>query len=269
LKDALGNITQTNQVLSEMKVNLLQSAAAEKNAILADTDEASKAFADQSLQAAAAVNEARLKLRQLARESGISEEIRQVDEFDSCWTELQKIDHVLLGLAVQNTNIKAARLSYTKANQAMERFEKALGKLMEVSLSDPEKIRIVQLACQALFAGHRVLGLQLPHILASSDEKMDEIEADMRRAAEQVNGSLGALDDLVNEKSKAPLAEAEKAFREFEEVNAEVIELSRQNTNIKSIELSVGKKRMATAQCEQILGALQETVRSRTFKATK
>jgi hypothetical protein len=52
-------------------------------------------------------------------------------------------------------------------------------------------------------------------------------------------------------------------------VTAEVIKLSRQNSNIKSLELSLGKKRKLTAQCDEILAALQETVQRRTFKATR
>jgi len=236
---------------------------------LADTDEASQVYADQSLQAAAAVNEARRELYQLVQEGGIPEELKLVGEFDKCWTELQRIDHVLLELAIRNTNIKAAKLSYTEGAEAIERFGKALGKLIETSLSVAEKGRITELVFQALSAGHKIHSLQLPHILASSDEKMDQIEADMRSDAEQVNASLNALDGLVNEEGKAPLMEARKAYAEFAKVNAEVIELSRQNTNIKSMELSLGKKRIVAAQCEGVLGALQEAVRSRTFKATR
>jgi hypothetical protein len=52
-------------------------------------------------------------------------------------------------------------------------------------------------------------------------------------------------------------------------VTGEVISLSRENTNVKSLELSLGKKRMISAQCEETLSALQEAIRSRTFKATR
>jgi hypothetical protein len=63
--------------------------------------------------------------------------------------------------------------------------------------------------------------------------------------------------------------QAKTAFSEFMEVTAEVIKLSRQNSNIKSLELSLGKKRKVTAQCDEILVAFQEAVQSRTFKATR
>ncbi|MGA3085079.1 MAG: hypothetical protein ABSE95_09810 [Thermodesulfobacteriota bacterium] len=48
-----------------------------------------------------------------------------------------------------------------------------------------------------------------------------------------------------------------------------MIELLRQNTNINSFELSLGRKRKVTAQCDEILLGIQEAVRNRSFKATK
>jgi len=269
LEDALGNIIEKSEVLSDIKVNLLKSVEAEKSSVLADTDEASKTFADQSVQATAAVNDDLRKLHRLVEEEGISEEMKLLGEFDSCWTEFQRIDQVLLGLAVQNTNIKAARLSYTEGCEVMKLFEQALSNLIEASLAVAEEAQIVGLAFQALSAGQKIHCLEAPHILASSDQHMDEIEGEMKIADEQVKSSLKALDDLVNEEGKAPLIEAKKAYTEFAKVNAEVIELSRQNTNIKSMELSLNRKRKVTAQCEDVLGALQEAVRSRTFRATR
>jgi hypothetical protein len=53
-------------------------------------------------------------------------------------------------------------------------------------------------------------------------------------------------------------------------INAEIVELSRQNSNIRSFALSLGQKRKMTAQCQDVLAALQETVReSMAYKATK
>jgi hypothetical protein len=50
---------------------------------------------------------------------------------------------------------------------------------------------------------------------------------------------------------------------------AQVIDLSRQNTDIKSIELSLGRKRKISAQCGEILDSLEEAVKAREFKATR
>ncbi|NTW37840.1 MAG: hypothetical protein HGB17_17390 [Syntrophobacteraceae bacterium] len=63
--------------------------------------------------------------------------------------------------------------------------------------------------------------------------------------------------------------EASAAYADFSEVNTRVVSLSRQNTNIKSFELSLGRKRKVAAQCDEILSNLEGIVRSRAFEATR
>jgi hypothetical protein len=269
LEDVIGNMMKKDEVVSEMKINLLKSVEAEKSAVLADTDEESQTFAEESIQASAAVDGGLHRLRLLVEEGGVADEKRILGEFESCWEKFKKIDQMLLELAVQNTNIKAVKLSYTQGSEAMSRFGQCLTKLSENSLSSARDGRIVELVLQALSAGHQIHYFQAPHIVTSSDERMDEIEADMKKAEGQVKTSLKALNDLVAEEGKPWLMEAKKAYAEFAIVNDEVIRLSRQNTNVKSLELSLGKKRRITAQCEEVLNALQEALRSKTFKATR
>ena len=98
---------------------------------------------------------------------------------------------------------------------------------------------------------------------------MDEIEAEMWKNEEIVDTSLKKLAGLVLEEDRASVQDAKSAYDEFAAVTAEVIKLSRENTNIKLFELSLGKKRKIAARCDEILNSLQEAVRSREFKATR
>jgi len=98
---------------------------------------------------------------------------------------------------------------------------------------------------------------------------MDQIETQMEAEEDEASKSLDELASIVGEKSRHTLLQAKTAFSEFMEVTAKVIKLSRQNSNIKSLELSLGKTRKVTAQCDEILAAFQEAVQSRTFKATR
>ena len=52
-------------------------------------------------------------------------------------------------------------------------------------------------------------------------------------------------------------------------VNAEIVGLSRRNTNVKSLAMSLGQKRMLTAACEESLRALQEALATRGFAGTR
>jgi hypothetical protein len=73
------------------------------------------------------------------------------------------------------------------------------------------------------------------------------------------------------DESGTPFLEAAWAsYKDLQNINAEIVDLSRQNSNVRSYALSLGQKRKTTAQCQDVLAALQETVQqSIRYKATK
>jgi hypothetical protein len=98
---------------------------------------------------------------------------------------------------------------------------------------------------------------------------MNQIETQIKTEEKKVLNSLDQLGGIVDKESQNPLLQAKTAFSEFMEVTAKVLKLSRINSNIKSLDLSMGKKRIISAQCEEILTSLQNAVQGRPFKATK
>lgn len=269
-EDVLGNITRKTQIVSRMKTDLLQSVKAEKDAVMADTDEESEKYARQSIADSEAVEEGRARLSRLIEAGKISEEEKLLREFDECWSEFRAIDRKLLGYAVQNTNLKAAALSLTQARGAMDRFAKSLNDLIAMETSTPRGPQAARTAYAALSAGLELYSLEAPHIIEPRDGRMDEIEADMSKDAERVRTAFDALDGLVEEKEgRTRLSEAKAAFADFLKINEEVVRLSRLNTNIKSFQLSLGNKRKVAAQCLEVLNTLQDAIPSRRFKATK
>jgi hypothetical protein len=52
-------------------------------------------------------------------------------------------------------------------------------------------------------------------------------------------------------------------------LNAQIVTLSRRNTNVRSLALSLGQKRMVAAACDDSLRALQDTLSKRGFSATR
>ena len=151
----------------------------------------------------------------------------------------------------------------------MERFENSLTDIIRGSSNSTRDTQILRLACDALTAGLKAHNLHAPHIAAANDLVMNQIETEIQHSDEVVKGSLKKLEGLVSGENKASLRDALSAYAEFEQVTAQVFKLSRQNTNVKSLELSLGRKRKATAQCDEILGSLQEIVTSRYFEATR
>ena len=269
LGDTFKNIVKKREILSQMRVNLLKSVEMEKNAVMALTDEESQVFADQSIAASAVIEQNLKQLNSLIDADPMQDERNLVIEFNNCWTELRKLDQVILEHAVQNTNLKAASLSREKGAEAMQRFEHALNDVIKSYSGTPNEGRVARLIFHAITAGLKIYNLHSFHIAEASDEKMDQIETQMDTEENEASKSLDELASIVGEKSRHALLQAKTAFSEFMEVTAKVIKLSRQNSNIKSLELSLGKKRKVTAQCDEILVAFQAAVQSRPFKATR
>jgi hypothetical protein len=251
--------------LSAMRINMVKSAEAEKRAVMADTDEVSVSSAEESLRAAEAVE---LNLGELAGliekyPSGKEEDL--IREFGACWAEFREIDRQVLDFAVQNTNLKAARLSFGVGHAAMRQFELVLSRLVSNAPGEP----ICRLVNDAQTAALRINILHAPHIASPDDGEMDNIEKVIRENDAVVKMSLSEITPLLPLEKKATLQRAAAAYEAFMEITARVLELSRQNTNIKSFELSMNRKRKTTAQCDEILTSLQDAVQSRSFKATR
>lgn len=269
LESVVSGLVKKNETIARMRINLLKAADTEKGAVMSDTDQLSRSLAEQSFQAADEVERDRLELSSLIEHDPVDKERNLLKEFDNCWIQFRKIDKVLLDFAVENTNIKAASLSFTKGLKALERFEENLIDLAEDNATSIQHFQIVRVAGAALVAGFKIQYLHAPHIVAANDEEMDRIENEMISAHEIVKDSLSQLVRLVPAAGQAALREATAAYAEFEAVTTQVVKLSRQNSNIKSFELSLGRKRKVTAECDAILASLQEAVRARTFEATK
>ena len=258
-------MAQKAAALSGIRINMVKSVEAEKSAVMAATDDASVSFAEESLRAGEAVE---LNLHELAGLIGKYPSGREgelLKEFDACWAEFRRIDRQVLEFAVQNTNLKAARLSFGAGHAAMRQFELELSRLAR----DTPSGQICRLVNDAQTATLRINVLHAPHIASPDDEEMDDIEKVIRENDAVVKMSLSEIKPLLPSEKKATLQRAAAAYEAFMEITARVLELSRQNTNIKSFELSMNRKRKTTVQCDEILTSLQDAVQSRSFKATR
>jgi hypothetical protein len=269
INDMVSILNQKTELLSRMRIHLLKSVEAEKSAIMADTEGTSKALAKESQKEAAALEKDRAELGLLIKKDPSAQESKLLEEFDRCWKAFRKTDEAILEFAVKSTNLKAARLSFDKGGAAIKNLEEALHAINSEEPHDKTAVQADRLCCQALTAGLKVVYFQAPHIAASDEKEMDKIEKIIGQNEERMKTALEKLKALVPGYHQLSLQKAQAASEELIKVTAEVIRLSRQNTNIKSFEISLGLKRKETAQCDEILVSLQEAVRSRSFQATR
>ncbi|MEI7996465.1 MAG: hypothetical protein WCH01_16340 [Methylococcaceae bacterium] len=249
-------------LLSTMRIHLLEAIEAEKNAVLAITDEASGDFAAQARQAADGVESSRQAIESIIHREKFSGEAEMINEFNSCWSQYRKLDETILDLAIQNTNLKAQKISSTQCAQELEYFEDSLNRLIHRNSHGGQCNETVVLSYEALTASLKVFALHKPHIEEADDKEMDKIEQSIKSYDESARKALGSLRSIADPGDHEDLKNAETAYERFINLTAQVLKLSRMNSNIKSADLSLGKIRLISSQCQEILSRLHETVQT-------
>jgi len=192
--------------------------------------------------------------------AGMERERALLEAFARDFARLRKVDEEILALAVKNTNVKAYALAYGPVAEHLEALDAALSRLGEQGARGPEAMATCRLAAGARIAALRLRVLLPPHIAEESPEKMDRLEAAM--AAEERQATLD-LEQLAARPSLAgdpDLALARARLASFLELKARILALSRENTNVASLALSLNQQRKAMAVCVEALGALQQAV---------
>lgn len=263
----LEQLVESRRLAADLQVQFTKATDAANRSVMADTDEASIAFARETEQSIVAVERNRDALKALLTSLGYGVESRLLEEFDRAFAEYRQLDRSILELAVQNTNLKAQRLSFGQAQQVADAFRDALHAVASRSQADQWHVRA--LVATAVAGVREIQALQGPHIAEADDAAMAKLEARMIAAESTVRQALNELAPLVKPESRSTLVAATSALNQFETVHAQILDLSHRNSNVRSLALSLGRKRQLTAACEESLHALQDALAKRGFEATR
>jgi len=119
---------------------------------------------------------------------------------------------------------------------------------------------VTSLAFGAEVSALRIQALLPPHIAEASDARMDELEALMAREDEQVRKNLADLGAFRTLKGSADLATGTSRYAQFRELKSQILALSRENTNVRSLSISLNQKRKVMFSCQEALRQLQEAI---------
>ena len=253
---SLERLIESRRLTSDLLVQLAKSADAGNRAVMAQTEEASAAFVREAEQAAAAIQRDAEALRPALQSLGYADETRLLDEFEKRFAGYRTVDRTLLDLTAENTNLKAQRLSFGPASQAADALRDALGGLSGGDAAP----RVEAAAANAIAAVREIQVLQAPHIAEADDAAMTEMEKRMAAEETAARRALQSLAPLVGQAAAPRLAQATAALERFSMLNAEIVNLSRRNTNVRSLALSLDEKRKLTGPCEQSLRALVDAL---------
>lgn len=245
------------RLINAIRHALLESVEAEKSAVLAVTDEESQELAVEAQRYAEKINRLRGELQSLIVADGQAQEVEKFEAFDAAWAEFEDVDKRLLALAVANSNLKAARLAAREGTAALDRLTDALAEMQRMA-TEPATIRTLS---RAAVAASRVHTLVSVHIPAADDAEMTHLEQQMRTLSEEVDRSLSSARESAQLPSEQ-LATASQAWSDYRRVLADVLRLSRENTNVISFDVSIHEKRQVTQQCLSALAALLAAVES-------
>jgi hypothetical protein len=245
-------------LVERMRYSLAAASEAEKSAVLAVTDQDSQAFADQTRAATAEVERLRTTLGEMLADGAGQREKEQLAVFSECFADYQRIDRDLLALAVKNTNIKAFALAFGPAAEAAKEAESALARFLARHVVSPQKMLLVAAGAQA--AVLRLETRLAPHIAEQSDQKMDELEALMAKDDREVRAALDNLAAQPALRADPDLATARASYARFSEFRTQILTLSRENTNVRSLAMSLDQKRKAMLMCQDALYALQQEI---------
>ena len=259
---------EAHRLASHLHVQFSRAADASNRAVMSDADDASNAAAREAAQSIQAVERDVEALQQALQALAYRDEIGLLDAFKLRFAEYRTLDADILPLAVENTNIKAQRLSFGAGRDAARAFRQSLEAAVRPSAST-SACCVDALVARAGMAVLEVQVIQARHIAESDEAAMTQMEAEMAASEAAARKALSTLDGLLAGAVAPQLAAATAALDRFTAINTEIVTLSRRNSNVRSLALSLGRKRTVTALCDDALGALEASLAKHDFEATR
>ena len=259
---ALASKASRVDLVGRMQLDLASASEAEKSAVLAITDQDSQTYADQARAATAQVVQEQHDLAALLANGGSAPERGLLSQFSKVFADLQRIDNEVLALAVKNTNLKAYSLLFGPAADTQAQLDAALARLVAKYADAADAKQIMPFAYGARLEVLRIQAQLAPHIAEESDAKMDRMEATMTEEETQARQDLAGLAALSKLASDPDLRAASASFAQYSELKLRILPLSRENSNVRSLALSLNQKRKAMTVCLDALNALKQEILS-------
>ncbi len=262
-------LLEKQRLAAQLQQSLLAASDAANKSLLAPDE----AAASQQAAAAKAAFEAGAgqlqSLSALIEKGNNPKEIEAVKPVVADFKELDAAYAALHGLVARNTNVRAARLSRHEAVQAVERLRQALAPI----LAAPDCAAAAQ-ALRAIAAAQAILILHPLHIDERSAAGMDALEASMNQDDRDARTALAGLADRAapsgDGAAQAQAAKAaQDAYEAFWTVHTAIIGLSRENSNIEAIALTMGRKQLLQAKILADLTTLAAVIDEKQFTATR
>lgn len=265
---AIVQLNESRRLVTEIRVQLAKASGASDRSVMADTDEESIKYAREAEAATQAVGAALPLLGAHLAGLGQAGNTDLLARFQEQFGKYQTLDKQILALAVENTNLKAQRLSFGPIRRAADDFCDAVQDLI-MGTPAAERCRNGDVAARAQLAIREIEILQAPHIAEAQDAEMDRLEKEMATRQTVARDALRQLGASARAPAQAVLERGKTALDKFDALSRELIGLSRRNSNVRSLELALRQKPALLGACDESLGALQQALAQETLGGTR
>lgn len=263
----LTRLVEAQSLASSLHVVFTRSVEASNRAVMAADEATAADAANESREAAATADRQIRELQQVLESLTYQIELKRLDGFRASFDEYRQLNDNVLSLVLENTNAKAQRLSFGPAADAAEAFHQSV-QAAAAPAGTPQRCAADALAATAWAAVLEIRALYPRHIAEADEAEMTRLEATMNGAAARARAALEQLKQQVPE-AAGRLGEARQSLDRFMAIHAEILDLSRRNSNVRALALALGHRRTAAAAAEANLTAVEEALRSHEFAATR
>jgi hypothetical protein len=262
----LTQLVEAQGLASALHIALTRSVEAGNRALMATDDTTAAAAANESRDAVASIDRLIGDLQLTVESLTFQIELKRLDGFKARFDEYRRLNDDTLSLVLENTNVKAQRLSFGPSAEAADAFHQAIEATV-AQAPEPADCTASGHAARAWASVLEIRALYPRHIAEAEDEEMTRMEAAMTGAAARARASLEQLTDRLP--AARGLADARTALERFMAVHAEILDLSRRNSNVRALALSLGRKRTVAADAEAQIIGVEEALKTHDFTATR
>ncbi len=252
------------KLASRINQGVLAITRAEKNIILADTQEQMDKFADFSDQNQKEMEDRIKRLEALVNGEGKT----HLDQFEKTWTEYLAINKQVRDLARLNSNVKAKILSQGDGRSAFDATAAIMdGMVTKLDAEAAQAAKENDVAKASAAAKKIIYGTQINKnlveiqrgeknlILATTQEAMDGYAKEIESVQNNLEQKVQALEGIIGDEDKKTLNDFNNAYQKYLAIHQRIRDLSRENGNARAFALATGKGRtVSSSAMDQMAG---------------
>jgi methyl-accepting chemotaxis protein len=248
--------------------NLLAISRAEKNIILAKTQEDMDVFSENTALVNADMTERRVKLRGLIDDDGKV----LLDKFSNLWDEYITINTEVRALARLNSNKIAGELSRSEARTAFDAASNEIRALVgraDNALDKANTLESARLAADNIRLAARInrnlVEIQRDEknmILSTEKTDTDAFATEIDKTQSDISDRLARLKLIVSKEDKPVFDSFIKKYNQYMVLHQQVRDATRENGNQRAFELSSNKGRELSDKASALMTTLVKKAES-------